>query len=386
MALLRFKVSLIIFLFFFFAKDCAPTFSNCVTCQRKTGQSYTGHGTLISYELQLACSEEAIESMESKGWRCPDWYPGIEDILPGERSVLLIRPRFQEVWVDPFDTLKWSNKINWYNEEVVEGGPGVTFDVYIDTVEIPEIITIKGLTEPSFNLALLENKTYYWRIEARNSKDEISESLVYSFTTRPKIEYGSFIDSRDGHIYGTVVLGDQTWMTENLVYEGCGKKITDSIAWATNIDQIADAWCFYNNSDSLKEEYGLLYQWDVAKSCCPEGWHLPSIEEFNDLKKLLNTRDETAGNKLKEAGTMHWSPPNYPAEIRRATNVTGFTGLPGGMRDPNAKFNNLGKEGYFWSSSGVKTGTCTYLSYDYPFFREDYFNKNYAVSVRCVKD
>jgi uncharacterized protein (TIGR02145 family) len=55
-----------------------------------------------------------------------------------------------------------------------------------------------------------------------------------------------------------------------------------------------------------------------------------------------------AGGKLKEEGTVHWTHPN-----NYATNSSGFTGLLGGVWNPNGYFDILGTQGYFWTSSNV---------------------------------
>src|SRR3989344_2199999 len=126
-------------------------------------------------------------------------------------------------------------------------------------------------------------------------------------------ETGTLTDFRDGKVYKTVKIGNQWWMSENLNY------------------QIDSSWC-YNNDPNNCDVYGRLYKWDDALNSCPTGWHLPDTNELNELANYLGGYS-VAGGKMKEAGYEHWLPPNTGA-----TNETGFSALPGGVRDPGDLF------------------------------------------------
>jgi uncharacterized protein (TIGR02145 family) len=174
----------------------------------------------------------------------------------------------------------------------------------------------------------------------------------------------NFSDSRDGKTYITVKIGTQTWMAENLSFK-------------------ANSGCWEYDNDQSKATYGFLYSWETAKNVCPSGWHLPSDDEFATLTSFLGS-DSIAGGNLKEKGMIHWESPNIDA-----TNMSGFTALPGGYRDSNsAKILNVGKNGIWWSSTEYyKNSSCNFiLGSGYKRAIRGRANKNYGFSVRCVRD
>ena len=93
--------------------------------------------------------------------------------------------------------------------------------------------------------------------------------------------------------------------------------------------------------------------------------------------------ESKAGGKLKEAGTLNWASPNTGA-----TNETGFSALPGGLRGDNGSFLSLGDFGYWWTATEVDTGRAWYRGMSYyggGVSRSNYY-KALGFSVRCVRD
>ena len=129
-----------------------------------------------------------------------------------------------------------------------------------------------------------------------------------------------------------------------------------------------------------------------VQGICPTGWHVPSDDEWKQLEMYLGMSQSDAdnttwrgtdeGGKLKETGTDHWMAPNYGA-----TNVSGFTALPGGHRYGN-EFNDVGGGGYW------HTCTLSGNSYAYRSMGDDHSDiyraygiyKAMGQSLRCVKD
>ncbi len=148
----------------------------------------------------------------------------------------------------------------------------------------------------------------------------------------------TFIDSRDGQDYKAVGIGNQRWMAENVSY------------------YTPEGSRYYNNdSVNYAEIYGRLYNWETAQNVCPEGWHLPSDEEWKELEIFLGMSEAEAdatmergileGGKLKERDTIHWDAPNS-----LATDEYGFTALPGGGYIWNS-FIGINIAAYFWTST-----------------------------------
>ena len=203
----------------------------------------------------------------------------------------------------------------------------------------------------------------------------------------------------DGNTYNTILIGDQCWMKENLkvTHYPNGDAIpyiTSNSAWgalaANNTD---DAYCYYDND--VNSEYGALYSYAASiaddwqrdnadgQGICPDGWHLPTDDEWTILSDYLEG-ESVAGGKMKEAGTLHWYSPNTGA-----TNESGFTALPGGSRNRGSgTFGNAGYVGYWWSAteSGSNYAWRRSLSYYSALVYRDYNSKSNGFSVRCLWD
>lgn len=203
----------------------------------------------------------------------------------------------------------------------------------------------------------------------------------------------------DGNVYQTVKIGDQVWMVENLkvTHYRNGEAIpnvTDDREWS---HLTSGAYCAYSNDSTNIETYGLLYNWYAVSSTniiTPEGWHVPTDEEWKELEMHLGMgqsevdtifwRGTDEGGKLKETGTTHWNNPNTGA-----TDESGFTALPGGYRlNYNGAFTNIGNDGYWWSATWYSTVSAWYrtLSYGNSDIYRSSNHKKCGFSVRCIMD
>ena len=265
------------------------------------------------------------------------------------------------------------------------------------TTENPAISDFKtsdGTAPGSFNsylTGLSPSTKYYVRAYATNSAgtsygDQLSFTTA-SFTENPAIlnpdlAYDSVTDI-EGNIYRTIQIGTRIWMAENLrttqYNEGTGiVNIIDDESWFSSDD---GAYCWYNNDISNKDVYGALYNWFAVSTgnLCPSGWRIPAQSEW---VSMINSIGElsVAGAGMKESGTFHWNYPNQDA-----TNESGFTALPGGLRYVDGIFMNMGISGRWWTSTdNVGVIEITYNSSSVNTNASCAWRR--GISVRCVKD
>ncbi len=228
------------------------------------------------------------------------------------------------------------------------GGSDVTArGVCWSTDENPTIASVKtndGKGTGSFSSTLsglTTNTKYYVRAYATNNTgtgfgNEISfiTQSRNNISFNPDLTYSTLLDI-EGNEYKTIQIGNQTWMAENLrttkYNDGSSiPVVNDNISW---LNLTTAAYCWYDNDISRKDIYGALYNWHTVTSgnLCPAGWHVPKNEEWTVLTAYLGG-ESVAGGKLKETGTAHWNPNSD------ATNESGFTALPGGMRGNGGAF------------------------------------------------
>ena len=187
------------------------------------------------------------------------------------------------------------------------------------------------------------------------------EKFVETFGADSSIAaQNTMTDPRDGKTYRTVKIGDQVWMAENLNYE------------------TEKSYC-YNDSVEYCAMYGRFYEWNAAMRACPEGWHLPLLEEFKTLVDALGD-SAMAGSKLKS--TSGW------LNDLNGTDDYGFTVLPIGGRSASGKYINKEWLADFWSSteSAVEFAYVMHVGANFNTAPLDMDEGTYnAFSVRCLQ-
>jgi uncharacterized protein (TIGR02145 family) len=186
----------------------------------------------------------------------------------------------------------------------------------------------------------------------------------------------------------SVTIGTQVWMLKNLdvsTYRNGDliPMVTDPNLW---VGLSTGAWCWYNNdSATYATTYGKLYNWyavNDSRGLAPTGWHIPSDDEWTTLSTFLGG-DSVAGGAMKETGTIHWITPNTGAN-----NSSGFTGLPGGVRDDRGEFDVIENDAYWWSSSELNSTDAwsRYLGFYGGLIGRTNTEKLIGFSVRCLRD
>lgn len=197
----------------------------------------------------------------------------------------------------------------------------------------------------------------------------------------------------DGNDYPVVETGKgegkciQYWMAVNLrsTKYNDGTMIplvTEGNTWSA---LTSEAYCWYNNNETAyKSIYGALYNWHAVNTgkLCPAGWHMPTDEEWTALSDHFGGLGYSGG-RMKETGTTHWATPNTTA-----TNISGFTALPGGYRTAAGSFVSMGDKGMWWSDTGYGTANAWFrsMTYDSDVMIRDHSDQKNGFSVRCVKD
>ena len=225
-----------------------------------------------------------------------------------------------------------------------------------------------------------------------------SSSSEISSSSWPQYSYGELIDKRDGQVYRTIKIGDQTWMAENLNYD-------DSISQ-----------CYNNKLDNCTK-YGKLYSWDATMNCrlfesigecyqhyynnyelgigsrgiCPTGWHIPSNGELSNISALIHKNS----NAIKS--NYGWN------NDKNGYDVLGLNILPAGSYTQNKNsWIDVGESSCFWTTlqSAIalsfnseksevvpqKEAFVYCISSQNHEIIDNYVSKSNALSVRCVKD
>ncbi len=257
----------------------------------------------------------------------------------------------------------------------------------------------------------------------------------------------TFTDPRDGKVYKTVVIGEQTWMAENLAWLPKVNNIDEQASLESLAGKQFYYVLYYNGNDveaakATQEyaKYGVLYNWYAAvgednaaggdkeavpsgvQGACPDGWHLPSTAEWQQMETYVAAqqpdvrylgRDEDWNDVWYEDGRNVWAALSavegwgeidetftnkYPDLLNGAKDVYGFGAAPSGRYTPSRwdevqdfetvfKFNDGSV--YFWATHNDSYGGgslyLTNTQYSINYVKGGY-QASYGQSVRCVKD
>ncbi len=168
-------------------------------------------------------------------------------------------------------------------------------------------------------------------------------------------------DQRDGQTYSTIRINSQTWLAENLNYKNEGSY-------------------YYENNSRNANFYGRLYTWDAAKNSCPEGWHLPSDEEWKVLEMYL-------GMPQRIADESDWRGSDQGTQLGTKGSI-GFNVMMSGYRNIDGNYHDLGQIATFWTSSEHSKNYAWGRGFEQARSKisRRTFGKTYGFAVRCIRD
>jgi uncharacterized protein (TIGR02145 family) len=221
---------------------------------------------------------------------------------------------------------------------------------------------------------LTPNTHYYLRAYASNQADTVYADQV-TFTTTPDVT------DIDGTVYGTVNIGTQVWLTENLATTKYNDDkpiplVSDQTAWNY---LTTPGYCWYHNDRSANGiTNGAIYNWHAVNTgkLCPAGWHVPSDTEWTTLTTFLGG-ETVAGGKMQTYNdpynSLFWA-----VVCSNRDTIIGFEEPTGCGGLTNSRW---------WSSksSGAWEAWSHWLSSSSEIFRTEN-SKKYGLSVRCLKD
>ena len=187
--------------------------------------------------------------------------------------------------------------------------------------------------------------------------------LVSCEQMQTSILTNTFTDERDGQTYATIEIGGQIWMAENLAYIDYDY-YPDTIDFKVLLEAPLIP-LFYDNGD-----YGVLYNWHASAIVAPNGWHVPSEEDWDRLINYVGGYD-VAGLKLKKTNQ--------------------FAALSGGVKIDESPNHKQGQLGAWWgagSSDEQWQYIINFTGEDCITMKDRNDSNAFAryLSIRCVKD
>ncbi len=281
--------------------------------------------------------------------------------------------------------------------------------------------------------SLTPGTTYYVRAYATNSEGTAYGEEVSFFTLNAPCPGVPTVTDHEGNVYNTIKIGNQCWTKENL-------RTTTSPSTGTYLILVVDTgWNYtgkqarwYDNDPATYAplNYGLLYNWNAAvdtfntaygetsvntdynnavsvtfsgyrRGICPQGWHLPSHDEWMTLTSYVGGQSEyQCGESSSDiakalASEIGWNSYNSFSsacspgdQSETANNATGFSAVPAGLG--YLEFEQAGYCAFFWSATQNRSRYAYgyALAYHHAYVSEgDLYNgKDEGRSVRCLRD
>ena len=260
------------------------------------------------------------------------------------------------------------------------------------------------------------NNNITGKVIAVNSNGELeytsADTLVHIFSTMPvasQTYFKNVVQDYDGNWYDAVIIGEQVWLVQHLrtTHYTNGHEIDFTDDYEDSEDP---KWTFPDNDDTSPIEYGYLYNWHAVigddapssdnpsgvQGIAPDGWHIPSSGEWNQLIDYLASSDKyyytdssytakaVASRKYWERLLGDYNEPDdeSPYECPERNNATGLNLTPAGATNNHYA---TGSCCYCWTSD--ETPQAYYITFEHQqILSEDRSDISDYCSVRCVCD
>lgn len=189
-----------------------------------------------------------------------------------------------------------------------------------------------------------------------------------------------FTDSRDGREYWCTTIGDKDWFKENLAFTGAGVAM--------------------ENCPAAAGVFGMFYTWSEAKTACPEGWRVSSLQDWADAVSAITGKSFKAKEKMYSIagefmgdlyfnGAKMWE---YWPDVK-ITGTSELSVMPAGyasiLSNGRGDFSSLNEYAVLWTGDekDEDQGYYRYIYMEQPDILIGSAGKDsFGASVRCVRD
>ncbi|SHK80050.1 fibrobacter succinogenes major paralogous domain-containing protein [Fibrobacter sp. UWB12] len=321
-------------------------------------------------------------------------------IMQGDESTEELAKRLEKFAYDFAEDGEWND--GKAKKEIAEWAATATENGKLDTIR-KNVESMNGGNKvaafETYVSAVIPDSVENPRSSSSSVKKSSSSGFDWSLSKEAylnqSVKYDSIVDARDGNVYKTVKIGNQTWMAENLNYADSTQ--TPSL--------LGNNWCYEDDPQKCKV-VGRLYSWTAAidsvklasndtkadapqecgmfKQCtlpyqlqgiCPDGYHLPDTTEWSILLASIGEKNHY-GDLLKSQ--IGWDYGEYADEY-------GFSVIYAGDRYRDGTYSYGRMSSDFWTAEQYQ-GNDGALAHTYNMVAITSSFKDCGKYVRCVKN